>query len=258
MSLLSVLVVEDEGHARLKLCRFLKRFSQLIQVHEASDGVEGLNICREVMPQLVIVDIQMPLIDGISLVEALVHEGSPLVVFTTAHEEYAIQAFEINAVDYLLKPFSYERFCSTMIRVNERLSLISTSDHDSCQEADSIIPKENSPVGDYLTHIRVEGDMRTHHIIRLDEVLFIRAAGNYNEFFTHGRAYLRRGTLKELLDRLNPQVFMRINRSEIIQIQEIGSVSVEGHGDAEITMKSGVRLRWSRRYRSQNGGRFEV
>ena len=110
----------------------------------------------------------------------------------------------------------------------------------------------------YLSHIRVEGTRRNQVILTLSNVKMIRAAGNYSEFFTEEASYLRRGSLKDLMTRLDPQAFIRINRSEVVRIEEIAEVNPKAHGDAELLMCSGERLKWSRRYRAENGARFEI
>lgn len=227
-----VLVVEDELYARAKIVHFLSLTQQVSEVREAVNGFEGLRILQEWSPDLMVVDIHMPHLDGLEMTSHLPPEGRPMIIFTTAYKDYALQAFEINAVDYLLKPFSFERFMISFNRTIDHISLARLHEPSSEGEAqtqvsegsdDHLSSQQSSE--EYLTHIRVEGQGRAHHILSLDRVRLIRSAGNYAEFFTRqSQSYLRRGSLKELMTRLDPQVFLRVNRSEVVRIEEIAEV----------------------------------
>ena len=252
MANIKVLVVEDEKYARDKLCRFLGMLGVELDVFEAADGGEGAELLERLSPQVLIADIHMPRVNGFSMITRLPKEDRPLIIFTTAYEEHAVRAFEVEAIDYLLKPFSFERFLIAMQRVIKRLNLIQMIDEDV--EADPVEENQSS----FLSHVRVEGHQRAQIILSLSVVKVIKAAGNYIEFFTDEESYLRRGTLKELITRLQPREFLRINRSVIIRVDAIQEVNVDRHGDANVLMENGEVLKWSRRYRAENGGSFEV
>ena len=254
MTQIKVLVVEDELYSRAKIVHFLSLTQQVSEVREAENGADGLEILKTWIPDLLIADIHMPHLDGFEMIACLSKEQRPMIVFTTAYKDYALQAFEVNAIDYLLKPFSLNRFMTAFDRVISHVSLQQQFVSD-----DETIPvdlEEESYA--YLNHIRVEGTGRMQVILPLRKVKMIRAAGNYSEFFSDDTSYLRRGSLKDLMTRLDPQVFIRINRSEVVRIEEIAEITPKAHGDAELLMRYGDRLKWSRRYRAENGGQFEI
>ena len=267
MSQIRVLVVEDELYSRAKLVHFLMLTDQVAEVREAENGLEGLKTLASWTPDLIIADIHMPHLDGLEMIDQLEGETRPTVIFTTAYRDYALRAFEVNALDYLLKPFSFDRFMISFKRFIDHKNLMRQVGldmrHD--EENHTHLPEQPSAVTEpdeqsqYLAHIRVEGPGRTQKILSLSQVKLIRSSGNYAEFFvTPSDSYLRRGSLKDLMTRLDPQVFLRINRSEVVRIEEILEVSPKAHGDAELLMKYGGRFKWSRRYRAEDGSRFEI
>jgi len=259
---IKVLIAEDEKHARDKLKYLLSQFDLCeFILREADDGLKAVELIQDWSPQLVIVDIHMPHINGLEVVKQLPNDNKPFVIFTTAHEEYALQAFEVEAIDYLLKPFAYDRFQKAINRVLDRISLIATKEEELTTDEkvgplDADIGKNNA--SSYLTHIRVESTGRLQSLLSLDEVYLIKSSGNYCEFYTSDRSYIRRGTLKDLVARLSPDSFLRLNRSEVVQINQINSLEVIAHGDAIIRLKAGQELKWSRHYRAENGAMFEV
>ena len=255
MDQMKVLVVEDELYSRAKIVHFLLLAQHMGEVREAENGAEGLKILQSWRPDLLIADVHMPHLDGLEMISRLPQDDVPMIIFTTAYKDYALKAFEVNAIDYLLKPFSLDRFMIAFRRVIHRITLKRQLKYEEEETAIGELESESST---YLFHIRVEGSGRMQVILSLTDVKLIRAAGNYSEFFTHEKSYLRRGSLKDLMTRLDPQIFIRINRSEVVRIDDIAEVSPKAHGDAELLMRSGDRLKWSRRYRAENGGQFEI
>lgn len=257
---LKVLIAEDEKHARDKLKYLISQIQSCeVILKEAEDGLKATEIIHKWSPHLVIADIHMPHMNGLEVVKQLPLQNKPFVIFTTAHEEYALRAFEVEAVDYLLKPFAYNRFDMAISRVLERIKLTSKEDNEVVSELSSFNQNiEDLDSISYLTHIRVEGTGRLQSLLSLDEVYLIKSSGNYCEFYTIDRSYIRRGTLKELVARLAPKAFLRLNRSEVVQIRQIESVEVIAHGDAIVKLKDGRELKWSRHYRAENGALFEV
>ena len=255
MGHMKVLVVEDELYSRAKIVHFLLLAKHLGEVREAENGADGLTILQSWRPDLLIADVHMPHTDGLEMIARLPQDEMPMIIFTTAYKDYALQAFEVNAIDYLLKPFSLDRFMIAFRRVLHRITLRQQLKYEEEGTATGDLESESST---YLHHIRVEGTGRIQVILSLTDVKLIRAAGNYSEFFTHERSYLRRGSLKDLMTRLDPQIFIRINRSEVVRIEHISEVNPKAHGDAELVMRDGGRLKWSRRYRAENGGQFEI
>lgn len=247
---LKILIVDDEKHARDKLKHFITLYDtdNKHELAEAEDGLKALELVKSWQPHVLVADINMPHLSGLELVKRLPEDNKPLVLFTTAYEEYALEAFEVDAVDYLLKPFAYERFEQSITRVLNRLDLPNSMGEELTSEEEQ----------QYLTHIRVEGRGKLQSLLDLDDVYWIKASGNYCEFYTEKRSFIRRGTLKNLSTRLSPESFLRLNRSQIVQLNQIKSVEVIAHGDATVTLKTGHQLKWSRHYRAENGALFEV
>lgn len=259
---IKVLIAEDEKHARDKLKYLLSQFDLCeFILREADDGLKAVELIQDWSPQLIIVDIHMPHINGLEVVKQLSNDNKPLVIFTTAYEAYALEAFEVEAIDYLLKPFACDRFQKAINRALARINLITYKEEEpnsdeEIEPVDTDLGKNNT--NSYLTHIRVESTGRLQSLLSLDEVYLIKSSGNYCEFYTSDRSYIRRGTLKELVARLSPDSFLRLNRSEVVQIDQINSLEVIAHGDAIIRLKAGQELKWSRHYRAENGAMFEV
>ena len=215
----------------------------------------------------------MPYLNGFELIQRIPNERRPVLIFTTAHEGYALRAFEVNALDYLLKPFSLDRFRSAFERAYEHIKLIraplnkgesaqlggvESLDKGAERHDDETLGATPEAESIYLQHVRVEGSKRAQVILSLDEVIMVRASGNYIELITADSSYLRRGALKGVVARLDPRQFMQINRSEVVRIDRIKEVISKTHGDAELMMDHGKALKWTRRYRAEMGGRFEV
>ena len=266
MHQINILIADDEKHARDKIRHFLAWYNQgTFLIEEAENGKGVQDLLNEHSYHLVIADINMPYINGLDALKAIEIDRRPLIIFTTAFEEYALEAFEIDAVDYLLKPFAFDRFQMALSRALKRLNW---QDQKEVQQFNGMQNdlnllysdrKSDSEISDsYLTHIRVEGAGRSKFVIALDQVHLIKSAGNYCEFFTSEKSYLRRGTLKDLVNRLSPSSFLRLNRSEIVKITEIKNIEVLSHGDALVNLDCGLQLKWSRHYRAENGGLFEV
>jgi two-component system LytT family response regulator len=258
---IKVLIAEDEKHARDKLKYLLSQFDLCeFILREADDGLKAVELIQDWSPQLIIVDIHMPHINGLEVVKQLSNDNKPLVIFTTAYEAYALEAFEVEAIDYLLKPFAYDRLHKAINRVLDRINLLASKEEESNtnEKVQSLTGLDKNKTSSYLTYIRVESTGRLQSLLSLNEVYLIKSSGNYCEFYTSDRSYIRRGTLKDLVARLSPDLFLRLNRSEVVQINQINSVEVIAHGDAIIRLKAGQELKWSRHYRAENGAMFEV
>ena len=247
---LKILIVDDEKHARDKIKHFITRFNTQShhELAEAEDGLQALELIKSWQPQVVVADVDMPHLNGLEMVKQLPKYKKPFIVFTTAYEEYALEAFEVEAVDYLLKPFAYDRFEQSIGRVLTRIDLL-----------DPLVKSKVKQRISSISRIKVEGRGKLQSLLALEQIHWIKASGNYCEFYTEeDRSFIRRGTLKELIARLSPEVFLRLNRSQVVQIAQIKSVEVIAHGDATVTLKNGLNLKWSRHYRAENGALFEV
>jgi two-component system, LytTR family, response regulator len=244
---LCVMVADDEAPARQRIIDLLRRNSQVAAIVEVSDGLSAVEIIQNRRPDLVFLDVQMPELNGLEVIAEVGAERMPLTVFVTAYDEHAISAFEANALDYLLKPFSDERFEMTMARVSIRM------DERSVREFGrrifrmvSAAPAANLPL-DRLV-VKSGGSTR---FIRVADIDWIEAAGVYANLHIGGKELLYRAALHELAERLDPVRFVRVHRSAIVNIESILRLEPISHGEFEVILKDGSRPRISRTYRRQ-------
>lgn len=245
---LRVLIVDDERLAREKLWRFLTEADAVRVVGEAANGKEAVTRIRKERPDVIFLDVQMPGMDGFGVIEELATDAVPAVVFVTAHDEYAIRAFEVEAIDYLLKPFDRLRLHESLDRVRRQLG----------QEPALFMEKLRRLLGTgsarvawpALQRIAVRSGGRIQSL-RVDEVHWFEAADNYLRVHTTGAAHLIRETLTALEKSLDPNVFIRIHRSAIVRIESIREVDSLFHGDYEAVLRTGKRLPVGRKYRDR-------
>jgi len=239
-----VLIVEDEPPARAKLRRMLAAYPDLQVVAEAENVAGALAGLRNHRPDLLFLDIQLGTQNGFDVL-ARAAPPYPLVVFTTAYQQYALRAFEVAALDYLLKPFDAERFQLAMRRVFDRLAErrrgVSVDD-ERLRHASGLtgVPGLSRLV------VRERG---RNLVVPLKDVHRFSAAGNYVEVHTQSRTYLIRAVLSRLAQRLDPLEFLRVHRSHLVRADQIAAFAPLAHGDALVTLRNGSELTVSRRYR---------
>jgi two-component system, LytTR family, response regulator len=246
------LVADDEPPARKKLRELLAKEADVELAGEAADGVEAVEAIRAAAPDVVFLDIQMPRLDGFGVIREVGVDAMPLVVFVTAYDEHALRAFEVHALDYLLKPFAPSRLKRVLDRVRRHLGAASG---DLAQRVDRLLA-EMRPASPPLRQILVEIDEGRQTLLALDAIDLIRADGNYLSILSSGTTYRRRGTLSDLESRLDPARFLRLNRSEIVRLEAIREIQPWFHGDARVVLTDGAVLTWSRRYRARAEGLF--
>jgi two-component system LytT family response regulator len=230
---LTALVVDDEAPARRRLYDLLRAAPGVGDIVEAADGRAALSLLDSGRPDLVFLDVQMPGLSGLELVDAFGAARMPLTVFVTAYDQHAIRAFDANALDYLLKPFSDERFEATMARVTRRLG-----------------ERSPPPASVYWDRLVVKGDGTTH-LVKAAEIDWIEAVGVYVHLYVGGKPLLYRSPLHLLADKLDPQRFVRIHRSAIINLDSVVRLAPISHGEFEVLLSHGGRARVSRTFRSQ-------
>jgi two-component system LytT family response regulator len=228
-----VLIVDDEKPARDKLHRLLSQEADVTALAEARDGVEALEQIDAFKPDVAFLDIQMPEVSGIELAASL-PSPAPLIVFATAFDQYAIRAFDANAIDYLLKPYDQARLQRALVRVRERL------------KAPQAAPAFDSG---HQVHQLLITERGVTRIIKVDLVQWIETADNYVVLHTAAEQPLMRQTLAGLLDKLGPR-FMRCHRRAAVQLDWIESVVVLDKGDCELVLRGGARVQCSRQYRA--------
>jgi two-component system LytT family response regulator len=246
VSTIRVLIVDDEPPARSKVRRLIEGDPDIEVVGEAGGGEEALRRIRNQRPDLVFLDIQMPGMDGFTVLESLEKEALPDVVFVTAYDEHALKAFDVHAVDYLLKPYSADRFEVALARAKERLAGDGTGASAGVEALLAAVRPDTA----WLDRIRV--DEKDHSVfVALEDVDWIEADGNYVTLHAGTRRHLVRGSLAGLEARLDPRRFARIHRSWIVNVDRIREVHGWGHGDALLVLEDGTELRMSRRYRER-------
>ncbi|MBY0506770.1 MAG: LytTR family DNA-binding domain-containing protein [Bryobacteraceae bacterium] len=238
-SALQILIVDDEAPARQRLADLLKANAPIA---EASDGRSAVRALQSRAFDLVFLDIQMPELDGLSVVTEVGFAAMPLTVFVTAYDQYAIRAFEANALDYLLKPFSDERFEATLQRVMRRKA------DDAAGQMQRLFAgfSAHTPV----LHRFVVKSSGVTRFIDAAEIDWIEAAGVYVTLHIGSRTILHSGfTLAELEAKLDQRKFVRVHRSAIVQLDRIAHLEPISHGEFAVLLKGGDRLRLSRTYR---------
>jgi two-component system LytT family response regulator len=243
-----VLVVDDEAPARQRLLDLLRRDSQVGTILEACNGQDAVELIQDHHPDLVFLDVQMPELDGLGVIEAIGAAEMPLTVFVTAYDQHAIRAFEANALDYLLKPFSDERFEGALCRAKARLEERSLLEFGQrVMKMVSVVPANSDRRWDRLV-VKSGGSTR---FVRVVDVDWIEAAGVYVNLHVAGKEFLYRTALNDLADRLDPRRFVRVHRSAIVNIESIVQLEPISHGEFDVVLRNGSRARVSRTYRAQ-------
>jgi two-component system LytT family response regulator len=227
-----VVIADDEAPARRIIRSYLGGRADVEVVAEAENGLEVVDAVRTLEPDLVVLDIQMPGMTGFEAIDAIGVDAMPAVVFATAYDEFALRAFDVHAVDYLLKPFTLERFDRAFDRALERRPIAPLM---ASLPLDRVVVRER----DRLFFVAVA------------DIVHLSAEGNYVRIHTAGESHLVRGTLADLEARLDPKRFARIHRSGIVNIEAIKEVRPHFHGDYIVTLKTGGTVRLSRRYQAR-------
>jgi two-component system, LytTR family, response regulator len=241
-----VLVADDEAPARQRLLDLLRQDTQVGTVLEARDGRAAVEMIINESPDLVFLDVQMPELDGLGVIKAVGAAAMPLTVFVTAYDQHAIRAFEANALDYLLKPFSDERLEASLARAKERLSERSIREFGrNILQMVASRPTTNR----FLDRLVVKCAGTTRFICVAD-IDWIESAGVYVNLHVAGKELLYRAALNELANSLDPMRFIRVHRSAIVNIDSILHLEPISHGEFEVVLKNGERARVSRTYRA--------
>jgi len=235
-----VLIVDDERPARDKLRRLLAQEPDVSAIEEARDGVEALEKLEAFVPDLLLLDIQMPEVGGLDVAASL-PAPAPLVVFVTAFDQYAIQAFDANAIDYLLKPYDQQRLQRALSRARQRLT--------APAPAQGAASDAGSALAGLPVHQLLVSERGTTRIVPTAEIQWIETADNYVVLHTAGAKPLLRQTLAGLLDKLGP-AFLRCHRRAAVRLDWIASITTSDKGDGEVLLRGGQRAPLSRQYRA--------
>ncbi|MDB4892761.1 MAG: response regulator receiver [Gemmatimonadetes bacterium] len=252
---LRVLVVDDEPLNRLRLEDLLRRETGVAEILSASDGYEAVTAIRAERPDLVFLDVQMPGKTGLDVVREVGADAMPATIFVTAYDQYAVEAFAVAAVDYLVKPFDDERFEEAFRRARKTLAandmgrlreqLLSILQPGANAERDGTSATSAAPGSPYLERLAVEirGTVKP---VLVQEIDYITSDGPYAELHVAGRRHVIRETMQTLEERLDPSKFMRVHRSVIVRLELIESLERGAGGDGELRLRGGARLRVSR------------
>ena len=241
---LRTLVVDDERLPRERIVGLVHAHADLELAGEADHGAAALDAIVELRPDLVFLDIQMPELDGFQVIGALDDDVLPAIVFVTAFDEYAIRAFEVGAIDYLLKPVTAERFAAAVGRVLTRKEGHDTSLGNSLRALVSWAAESRpAPTTRFVAR---RGSK--HYFVRVGDVDWIEAVGNYVRLQTGDKSHLIRDTMKAVEAKLDPAEFVRVHRSVIVAVERLQSIESREHGEYLVTMRSGTRFVSSRGY----------
>lgn len=243
------LIVDDEPLVRVGLRRLLTQQADIEILGECGDGPGAVQAIAKMRPNLLFLDVQMPGLSGFEVLEALREEEVPFVVFVTAHEDFAIRAFEVDAVDYLLKPFAVDRFAETLQRVRQRMQLRGTARPPSA-EAMARLREVNSSSGAPLQRflVRTAGQVQ---FLKTDDIDWFESADNYVRLHTRDASHLIRRTMNQLETELDPGRFLRIHRQVIVPIAGIAQVTTAPNGEYSIQLECGQSLKVGRTYRQR-------
>lgn len=241
----SVVIVEDEPPARAKLVRFLAEYEDFQLAAEAGTVESAIAAIRATSPALVYLDIQLGTESGFDVLDGVRAAASPLIVFTTAYSQHAVRAFEVQALDYLLKPFDQDRFRNSIERVRAALKEPDRSDlEERMRRLLAAMPGRPAAVKQILVR---EGERA--FFIAADTIQRVSAAGNYVEVHAAGKVHLVRESLSDFIAQLDASEFLRVHRSHVVRVGFIAELRPMFHGDYELVLRDGQTVSLSRRYK---------
>lgn len=230
-----VIIIDDEKPARDLVRHYLLKYPHFDVAGEADNGFVAMKLIREHNPDLIFLDVQMPKLTGFEMLELI--DTPPAIIFSTAFDNYAIRAFEINAVDYLLKPYSAERFDDAVQKALNRME----SGNSGIQE---LVNFTAPPAGMQITRVAVK-DRQQIHVIPVNDIDYMESDGDYVKLHTSGQAYLKEKTMKYFEENLPPQQFIRIHRSYIVNVGEVAKIELYEKESYRVHLKNGECLKAS-------------
>ena len=234
---LRTILIDDEQPARDVIKFYLKDFPEIEILGEFADGFSGLKAIQELKPDLVFLDVQMPKLTGLELLDLL--DQPPLIIFSTAYDQYAIKAFELNAIDYLLKPYSKERFIQA---VQKAMTLAGNGIRLSAPVESLVKTLEENP--EFLQRIAVKSRHKVS-VVPIDDIVYLEAEGDYVMIYTRDAKHLKEKTMKYFETHLDPAQFIRIHRSFIVNAQFIDRIEYYDKENYAVLTKTGAKLRAS-------------
>ncbi len=254
MKKIRCVIVDDEPLLREGIRLLLGKENDIEVVGECGDGADAVEVISGMNPDLVFLDVQMPQMNGFEVLAQLDQKQIPMIIFVTAYDEYAVDAFEVRALDYLLKPFTDQRFTVALERARSKLSEAEQT-RVAGQVAELIhylASHKASPLGGQspYPHRLAVKDRKRIRFVNVSEIIWIESAGNYVHLHTKDHRHLVRQTMKNLEERLDPDQFARVHRTAIVNLSFVKEIYDGDYGDAEIHLKTGGRVPISRTHRS--------
>lgn len=243
--IIRTLIVDDEPLGRERLRRLLEGDTRFKLIGECADGIAAVETIEKESPDLVFLDVQMPELDGFGVIAQLDPAKLPVIVFVTAHDHFALRAFEVHAVDYLLKPFDRERFEKALDRVSQLLEQ---------RKSGALNQKLSALLGEIKPEPRDRIPVKTGGriiLVKTEEIDWVEAADNYVKLHVGNDSHMARETMSALEAKLSPERFARINRSTIVNIDRIKELQPMFHGDYSVILRNGTRLSLSRNHRDK-------
>lgn len=245
MSELVILIADDELPARKKLQSFLKEIPQKFIILEASNGIEAVEKINSINPDLVFLDIQMPGMNGFEVIENIGEDKIPSIVFVTAYDQYALDAFDVNATDYLLKPYDKARFQKSLNKALEKIESKKEKKDDLAQLIKTI-GKEKKSVERFLV-----SHASKYFFVQADDIIYISSDEKYVKLHTANGTFILRETMNNMEEKLNQEKFARIHRSFIVNVSQIKEMQSWSHGDYLVILKNAEKLNMSRRFKER-------
>lgn len=242
---MQVLIVDDELLGRKMVRQMLENYSEVEIIGECESGEEAINEINSQNPDLVFLDVQMPEIDGFTVLSKINQDQLPFVIFVTAYDEYALRAFEVNALDYLLKPYDRKRFDQAFQRA---VNQINSQKSNQMNEKIISLLSEKRPTQQFTERFVIKSGGRVF-FLDVEEVMWIEADGNYVFLHTQQKKHIFRETLTSIENKLNPQKFRQISRSTIVHLNFIKELQPFFRGNYKILLTNGTELKLSHRYR---------
>jgi two-component system LytT family response regulator len=247
-----VLIADDEPLARERLRMLLAGERWIEIVGEPHDGPSTIDAIERLQPDLVFLDVQMPGATGFDVINAIGAERMPFVIFVTAYDRYALRAFDVHALDYLLKPFDRERFQQALARARQQFERRSPGD---LERKLLQLMQDLKPHQQRVERFVIKAGGRVF-FVRADEIDWVEAAGNYVKLHVGGEAHLFRETMNALESQLDPDLFFRVHRSHIVNIERVRELQPWFNGEYVVILRDNTRLRLSRGYREKLEERF--
>jgi two-component system LytT family response regulator len=251
---LTTLIVDDEPLARERLLSLLSNETDIEVLGQCRDGEEAVSAIHERHPDLVLLDVEMPRMDGFQVIDTIGPDRMPMVIFVTAYDQHAIRAFQVRALDYLLKPFDRERFSDALQRARTQIESQTNGDLGKRLLALMKDMRRDQPKTDRLV-VKSGGRL---FFLRADEIDWIEAAGNYVRLHVGSQSHLLRETMNGIEARLDPERFFRIHRCRIVNVERIQEMQPWLNGEYSVVLRTGVRLTLSRGYREKLQEKLKV